>query len=119
VAILADRLSGPRTVAAPFLGQQAYFPAGPFLVAAALGCPVYLAFGLYFAPRRYGLHCEPLADAIVLSRTDREAASSAVVATYAARLEHYCRLAPDNWFNFFDFFAPPPLSPPRPPSPLP
>jgi predicted LPLAT superfamily acyltransferase len=21
---------------------------------------------------------------------------------YAARLEHYCRLAPYNWFNFYD-----------------
>jgi predicted LPLAT superfamily acyltransferase len=114
VAILADRVSGPRTVAAPFLGRQAYFPAGPFLIAAALRCPVYLAFGLYFAPRRYELYCEPLAESIHLPRADRAAALSRVVAAYAARLEHYCRLAPDNWFNFFDFFTPP-LPPPAPP----
>ena len=24
--------------------------------------------------------------------------------TYAERIEHHCRLAPDNWFNFFDFW---------------
>jgi Predicted acyltransferase len=24
---------------------------------------------------------------------------------YAARLEHYCREAPFNWFNFYDFWA--------------
>ena len=118
VAILADRVSGPRTVAASFFGRQALFPAGPFLVAAALRCPVYLAVGLYFAPRRYDLYCEPLAEAIHLPRADREAAVSAMVATYAARLEHYCRLAPDNWFNFFDFFAPQTdvSARPRPPS---
>jgi predicted LPLAT superfamily acyltransferase len=117
VAILADRVSGPRTVAASFFGRQAYFPAGPFLVAAVLGCPVYLAFGLYFAPRRYELHCEPFADAIHLPRPSRDAALSAVVAAYAARLEHYCRLAPHNWFNFFDFFTPPPEpAPPGRPS---
>jgi len=23
---------------------------------------------------------------------------------YADRLTHYCRLAPYNWFNFFDFW---------------
>jgi predicted LPLAT superfamily acyltransferase len=23
---------------------------------------------------------------------------------YADRLEHYCRLAPYNWFNFHDFW---------------
>jgi len=115
VAILADRVSGSRTVTAPFLGRQAHFPAGPFLVASALRCPVYLAFGLYFAPRRYDLYCEPLVEAIRLPRADRDAALAEVVAAYAARLEHYCRLAPDNWFNFFDFFVPPP-APPAPPS---
>ena len=26
------------------------------------------------------------------------------VRTYAARLEHYCRQAPYNWFNFYDFW---------------
>lgn len=115
VAILADRVAGPRTVIAPFFGRPAHFPAGPFLLAAVLGCPVYLAFGLYFAPDRYQLHCEPLADAIRIpprapphpARRDQDAALTGVVASYAARLEHYCRLAPDNWFNFFDFFAPP------------
>lgn len=120
VAILADRVSGPRTVAVPFLGRQAHFPAGPFLVAAVLGCPVYLALGLHFPPRRYDLHCEPLADSIRLPRAEREAALSGFVAAYAARLEQYCRLAPDNWFNFFDFFTPPPpAAAPGPPSPLP
>jgi predicted LPLAT superfamily acyltransferase len=23
---------------------------------------------------------------------------------YVERLEHYCRLAPYNWFNFYDFW---------------
>ena len=118
VAILADRVSGPRTVVVPFLGRQVHFPAGPFLVAAVLGCPVYLAFGLYFAPRRYELYCEPLADGIQLprhlARAGRNAAMASVVASYAARLEHYCRLAPDNWFNFFDFFTPPGTPSPSP-----
>jgi predicted LPLAT superfamily acyltransferase len=28
----------------------------------------------------------------------------AAIEKYAARLEHYCRAAPDNWFNFHDFW---------------
>jgi predicted LPLAT superfamily acyltransferase len=115
VAILADRVSGPRTVAAPFLGRQAHFPAGPFLIAAVLRCPVYLAVGLYFAPNCYEIYCEPFAAEIHLPRADRNAALAKAVAAYAARLEHYCRLAPDNWFNFFDFFTPP-SPPPMPPA---
>jgi predicted LPLAT superfamily acyltransferase len=105
VAILADRVAGQRRVTVPFLGRPAAFPAGPFLVAMVLKCPVYLAFGLYHAPGRYDLYCEPLVFARPQSRHDREAALLAMVTQYAARLEHHCRLAPDNWFNFFDFFA--------------
>ncbi len=28
----------------------------------------------------------------------------AYVQRYAERLEHYARKAPDNWFNFYDFW---------------
>ena len=35
---------------------------------------------------------------------------------YAERLEHHARRAPDNWFNFYDFWAPP-AQPPTPASP--
>jgi predicted LPLAT superfamily acyltransferase len=27
------------------------------------------------------------------------------IARYAERLEHYARSAPDNWFNFHDFWG--------------
>lgn len=106
VAILGDRTGlNDKTVTAEFLGVPARFPAGPFLLASILGCPVYLVFGLYFEPDRYELFCEPFAERIELPRRKREAALREVVQRYADRLEHYCRLAPDNWFNFFDFWA--------------
>ena len=28
-----------------------------------------------------------------------------IITAYAQRLEHYAKSAPDNWFNFFDFWA--------------
>jgi predicted LPLAT superfamily acyltransferase len=105
VAMLADRVTGnARAVSAPFLGGTARFAAGPFLLASMLKCPVYMTFGLYRDPDRYDLFCEPFADRIELPRKDRERALDAYVARYAARLEHFVRLAPDNWFNFFDFW---------------
>ena len=63
-----------------------------------------LTFGLYREPNRYDLHCEPFADRVVLPRKTRQASLEAIVQQFADRLEHYCRLAPDNWFNFFDFW---------------
>jgi predicted LPLAT superfamily acyltransferase len=64
-----------------------------------------LFFGLYLGGRRYEMRLEPFADAIVLDARDREASVRPWVERYARRLEHHCRLAPYNWFNFYDFWA--------------
>jgi predicted LPLAT superfamily acyltransferase len=107
VAILADRATEGRSVEVPFLGQSARFPTGAFLLAATMGCPVYLTFGLHFPPNRYALYCEPFAEELKLPRENRHGSLEGYVRRYAERLEHYCRLAPDNWFNFFDFWSKP------------
>jgi len=107
VAILADRVSlNDKQLSVPFMGEPAAFPTGPFLLAALLKCPVYLVFGLYFEPNRYELFCEPFAERIELPRKQRQEALHGVVRRYAERLEHYARMAPDNWFNFYDFWKP-------------
>ena len=45
------------------------------------------------------------ADAVTLERRDREASVRPWVERYARRLEHHCRAAPYNWFNFYDYWA--------------
>lgn len=107
VALLGDRVGlNDNAVTAHFLGAPARFAAGPFTMAAVLKCPVYLTVALYTAPNRYALYCEPFAERIVLPREDRETALRAYAQRYADRLEAWCREAPENWFNFFDFWAP-------------
>jgi predicted LPLAT superfamily acyltransferase len=105
VATMGDRVGKDgKSAVATFLGAPARFPTGTYQLAAVLGCPVYLAFGLYTEPNRYDLHCELFAEKIVLPRKGREEALAALVQRYAARLEEYCRRADNNWFNFFDFW---------------
>ena len=105
VGIMADRVGlGGQTIPAEFLGSTADFPSGPFSLAAALGQPVYLTFGLFEGPRSYHLHCEPFTEAVQIPRRERASTLPKLVQRYAGRLEHYCRLAPYNWFNFFDFW---------------
>ncbi len=108
VALLGDRAGlTDRAVEVDFLGGRALFPTGPYMLAAMLGCPVFLTFGLYHEPNRYDLYCEPFADRITLGRRSRQADAQAHAQRFAQRLEHYCRLAPDNWFNFYDVWKQP------------
>jgi predicted LPLAT superfamily acyltransferase len=104
VGVLADRTLGEEpALRVPFLGGEAAFPTGPMRMAAALRRPVFLMVGLYRGGNRYEVRFEKLADFSHGGR-DRDAAVRAAVEAYARRLEHYCREAPLNWFNFFDFW---------------
>ncbi|MCZ7566329.1 MAG: acyl-CoA synthetase [Burkholderiales bacterium] len=108
VGLLADRLRpGDRPIACPFLGGTMWLPEGPFALVAVLGAPVVLGFGLYRGGRRYDIHFELFRAPGALPRAGRDAAIAALARAYAARLEHYARLAPYNWFNFFDVWAAP------------
>lgn len=108
VGVLADRTLGDEpTIRVPFLGEEAQFPTGPMRMAAALRQRVLFMAGLYRGGNRYDLRFEELADFTDLeglSRAERDARVRAAVERYAARLERYCREAPDNWFNFHDFW---------------
>jgi predicted LPLAT superfamily acyltransferase len=102
VALLGDRIGlGDRVVEVDLFGAPALLPAGPYWLAASLRCPVYLTFGLFHEPNRYDLYCEPFAERIELRRGERDADARVWAQRFAQRLEHYCRLAPDNWFNFY------------------
>ncbi|MFY9329517.1 MAG: acyl-CoA synthetase [Georgfuchsia sp.] len=105
VGILSDRDlgSGP-TSDYEFLGAPAPFPLGPFRMAAMLRRPVVFMTGLYLGDNRYELHFEQLADFSNVERTERNQAILHAQRNYADRLAHFCRLAPCNWFNFFDFW---------------
>jgi predicted LPLAT superfamily acyltransferase len=106
VGMLGDRTIGAdRSVTCQFLGEPAKFALGPLRVAAMLKRPVVLMLGLYRGSNRYDVHFEHLADFSEVSRNERRAAIEDAVRHYAQRIEHYCRLAPYNWFNFYDFWA--------------
>lgn len=106
VGMLADRgLGGDPRRELDFLGAPAHFPVGPFRVAAMLRRPVLFMTGLYLGGNRYRIHFEPLADFTAIGRDHRDAAIESAQRAYVARLEHHCRAAPFNWFNFFDFWG--------------
>ena len=105
IGMLADRtLSGEQIVACGFLGEPIDLPLGPFRLAAILDRPVILMFGLYQGGNRYNIYLERLTVLQDATLADRPAAVKLAVQQFAARLEHYCRLSPYNWFNFYDIW---------------
>ena len=105
VGMLGDRtFQGEGTVACEFLGEQARFPTGPFRLAAMLKRPLVLMFGLYRGGNRYDIHFERLVETWQQPGLSRDEILDRAMRRYAARLEHYCRDAPYNWYNFYDFW---------------
>ena len=105
VGLLADRARTREPIAmVTFFDQPGPFPIGPYLIASALDVPVVLCFGLYRGGKRYDLYFETFAERIKIPRQARTALAAEWAQRYAARLEHYTRLDPYNWFNFYDFW---------------
>jgi predicted LPLAT superfamily acyltransferase len=105
IGVLADRnVDGRDMVRYDFLGAPAGIPQGPFRVAMLLQRPAVMMVGMYRGGRRYELHFELLAPP-----AGRPPSSAAwldeVMTRYVSRLEHFCRAAPFNWFNFYDFWG--------------
>lgn len=110
VVIAGDRVPvsdnsriNPRVALAPFLGQAAAFPVGPYVMASVLGCPLYALFTTREGEAQ-ALHFERLREQVTLPRRGREAALAELAGEYAARLEHHVRRTPLEWFNFYDFW---------------
>jgi len=112
VGMLADRTPGDDTLCpVQLLGATANLPIGPFRMAAFLRRPVVFMTGLYLGGNRYAIHFDPLANFSAIAPDQRASAVTEAIKRYAALLDHYCRVAPYNWFNFFDFWKAAPQSP--------
>jgi predicted LPLAT superfamily acyltransferase len=109
VVIVGDRVpvtGHGATVSAQFLGSMAEFPQGPWILAHLLKCPVLTLFCIKLEGK-YHIHCEPFARSIHLPRARRVENMRREVQRYARRLEHYCKLAPLQWYNFYPFWRTP------------
>lgn len=107
VAILGDRIEPGdrgRTCSVTLLGDPVEIPESPYLLAALLGCPLFFMVALRSGPGRYQVFAEVLAEPVRMPKHEREKQTRELAAAYASRLEHYCLMAPYQWFNYFDFW---------------
>jgi predicted LPLAT superfamily acyltransferase len=105
VGIMGDRvMKDDQAVACNFLGREARFPIGAMRLAHVVRAPVVLFFGLYRGGNRYEVYLESFTEAVQLSHEQRATDLKQWTQRYADRLEVFCRRAPDNWFNFYEFW---------------
>jgi len=106
IIIVGDRVSlnaVGRHQKVDFLGEKAPFAQGPFILAGILNCPVYLIFCLK-EKGVYNIYLEHFYNSLKFPRRERREQLSKAVQLYADRLAFYCKKAPLQWFNFFDFW---------------
>ncbi|QNP49327.1 LpxL/LpxP family acyltransferase [Diaphorobacter aerolatus] len=106
IAIAGDRVpvQKSKTTSARFLGHEAVFPSGPYVIAALLKCPLFLMTCTH-AGDGYALRIAELAARVELPRARRDQAIAEYARIYAAAIEDRLAGAPLDWFNFFPFWA--------------
>jgi predicted LPLAT superfamily acyltransferase len=108
LVLVGDRIpvSGGRIVLANFLGKQAEFAQGPYLLASLLRCPVYSLF-CFNVDGRFHIDLELFAESVRIPRTEPQRLQTleTLARRYAERLETHCRAAPFQWFNFYPYWS--------------
>ena len=102
---MADRIFTDDAVyPVEILGGIVNLPLGPFRLAALLNQKVMFMTGLYLGGNHYSIHFHQIADFTDIKRNQRDRAVKNAILEYANLIDYYCRAAPYNWFNFFDFW---------------
>jgi len=107
IGILGDRIwpsERERTVSVSFLGREARFPLGPFLLQGVLGCAMLYSSCIRTGPGRYTATAQTFVPAGTVPRAEREKHAEQLAQKYATALEEGCFQAPYQWFNFFEFW---------------
>ena len=102
VCMHADRfLPGNKTVTTNFLGQDAKFPKGPFLLAATFKVPVSYVFAVKENNMHYHLFASVIKD---YSHLGKEELIPNMLNDYSAEMEIKLKKYPEQWFNYFNFW---------------
>jgi len=112
VVIAGDRTSARErksVIRQSFLGKEAEFPYGVFLMPFLLKVPLYYMFGLRsrlsIFSSKYNIHIEKSKIDFEGPRSEREKNIKLCCAEFVSKLERYCEKYPYQWYNFFNFWG--------------
>ena len=97
VCFTGDRyFEGTKSLTEKILGQEANFPAGPFLIASRLKVPVVFVYVMKESNLHYHLYAR---EAAVKHRDEK-----GLLKAYIESVENILQRYPLQWFNYFDFW---------------
>ena len=104
ICLHADRfLEGNKTILRTFLGEEAHFPQGPFLLSSSFKVPVSVVFAFKESPTHYHFYgsetIERSSDESKVDFMDR------LLTSFVNELEQKVKLYPEQWFNYFNFWG--------------
>ncbi len=89
----------------PFMGQKAYFPTGPFFIAAKFNIPISFAFAMKETNTHYHFYAsKPLIYKLKGNREEKNKIVTELMTKYTKQLENIITKYPYQWFNFYDFW---------------
>lgn len=102
VCMHADRfMPGNKTMTANFLGTDAKFPMGPFLLAATFKVPVSFVFALKENKLHYHFFASEIKD---YANNTKEAMMQEMLNGFATEMENKVKQYPEQWFNYYNFW---------------
>ena len=102
VCMHADRfMPGNKTLTAKFLGEDARFPMGPFLLASKFKVPVSFVFAVKESKLHYHLSASAIKDYSVI---DKASVMQVMLDDFATEMENKVKQYPEQWFNYYDFW---------------
>jgi predicted LPLAT superfamily acyltransferase len=106
IAIAADRIpitGHDHVTRVPFLGHNASFPQGGYILASLLGCQVYTLI-IIRTGLKFKVFLELFEEKVVIHRDSRKKDIENYTKKYSKLLEKYCLDYPYQWFNFYPYW---------------
>jgi len=103
VAIQGDRLtSSTKNETVKFMGADAQFPLGPFIIAARFGFPVVFYYAVRTGFKHYSFHFSlcPVSG----SNPQKRVFEKLILEEYVKSLEKVVKIAPEQWYNYYKFW---------------
>jgi len=107
ICIHGDRfVPGAKTVRKKFLGDDASFPAGPFVLPVKFNVPVSFVFAMKERSDHYHFYAsKPILSNLPCTAQEREKQSGLLLDQYIKGLELMLDKYPEQWFNYYDFWS--------------